>query len=172
MTYIETILEILKYTIPAVIVYLLIRQFLRIQAYTEELKTKSGLKNDTLAMRMQAYERLVLFSERIRISNLLMRLQEEGMSTAGLKNVMLIAIQKEFEHNLTQQLYISGQLWEMIQLLKDETIAGITSSFIKNEKADQKSFITDLYLMSQLIESKFGATVKKAIKKEVQLYFQ
>ncbi len=172
MTVLETALEVLKYTLPAVIIYLLMKQFIRLQAYQEEVKRKSSMKNETLALRLQAYERITLFCERIRIGNLIMRLRSPGMTAAELKNAMLISVQKEFEHNLTQQLYVSRQLWEMIELLKDETMATITASFLENEKANSGAYETDLYKRDQLVESQFGVKVKTAVRKEVQLYFQ
>lgn len=172
MTILETLLEILKYTIPAIIVYLLIRQFIKMQAYQEELKRKSSIRNDTLSLRLQAYERLMLFCERIRISSLVMRLRDSNMQANDLKNALLIAVQKEFEHNLTQQLYVSAQLWEMVELLKDETIAAITASFIQSEKASLGAFESDLYARNGSVEQQFGSRVKAAIRKEVQLYFQ
>ena len=140
MTMLETFLEILKYTVPALVVYLLIRQFLQFQAYGEELKRKGSLTNETLGMR--------------------------------LKNAILISVQKEFEHNLTQQLYVSAQLWEMVELLKDETISLVTASFLNTEKKGLEPFVADLYEKSDLVELKFGSKVKDAIKKEVEIYFQ
>lgn len=172
MTTIETFLEILKYTIPAVIVYLLIRQFIKLQAYQEDLKRKTAIRNDTLSLRLQAYERLMLFCERIRLSSLIMRLKDNNMTVNHLKNAMLIAVQKEFEHNLTQQLYVSAQLWEMVELLKDETMAAVTASFIQSEKATLSDYESDLYTRNNALEQQFSSRVKAAIRKEVQIYFQ
>lgn len=148
------------------------RQFLRHQIYSDELKRKSLLKNETRLMRFQAYERLVLFCERIRIANLIVRLQSPNMTNKTLKNAIVVSIQKEYEHNLTQQLYTSPQLWEMIELLKDQTLAVVTGSFLKHEKGSLDKFVEELLEKDQIIEKNFGLKVKTAIRKEVELYFQ
>ena len=172
MTVLETILEILKYTVPALIMYLLMRQHLRSQIYMEELKRKTQIKNDTLNLRLQAYERITLFCERIRLSNLVVRLMSEGMEVSQLKNSLLISVQKEFEHNISQQIYLSSSLWEMIQLYKDEVLATITTQFVKNERSSIENYTRDLLSLDSSLEENFGKKVRAAVRKEVSLYFQ
>lgn len=172
MTILETFLEILKYTIPAFIMYLLMRQYLRSQIYLEELKRKRQMKNDTLNLRLQAYERITLFCERIRLSNLVVRLMTEGMEVTQLKNSLLISVQKEFEHNISQQIYLSSSLWEMIQLYKDEVLATITTQFVKNERNSMSTYAQDLLSMDSTVEENFGRKVRAAVRKEVSIYFQ
>ena len=94
------------------------------------------------------------------------------MTIATLKNSLMVSVQKEFEHNITQQLYVSGQLWDMVELLKDNTLSIITSAYIQHEKKDKKVFVEDLLHKNQELESKIGSRVKDAIRKEVELYFQ
>lgn len=172
MVLLETFLEILKYTIPGVVIYLLIRQFMNQQFQVTALEKRADLKKETLALRVQAYERMVLFCERIRLSDLVMRLTVDGGNAVTLKNSIIVTIQKEYEHNLTQQIYLSRQLWDMITLIKDNTIALVTSTYLKNEKASQDEFLTNLMAVSQELETKLGSRVKEAIRKEVELYFQ
>lgn len=172
MAIIETLLEILKYTLPAIIVYLLIRQFLMNQLQVEALEKKAEIKKETYAIRMQAYERMVLFCERIKLSDLVWRLSTNEITASTLKNVIIVSIQKEYEHNITQQIYVSRQVWEMLQLLKDNTISLVTSAYLKNEKASADEFVSELLVMNRELELKLGSKVKDAIRKEVELYFQ
>lgn len=172
MIFLEALIEILKYTVPTVIVYFLMRQFLQQQLQVSAMEKKSELKKESLALRFQAYERLVLFCERIKLSDLTMRLMTKDMSSNALKNAILISIQKEFEHNITQQLFVSSQLWEMIQLYKDNIVSVITASYIKNERTGIENFVNDLYEIDRELETKMGVKVKQAIRKEVELYFQ
>ena len=118
--------EILKYTLPALIVfitaYLLIRKFL-----DTSLKIKKAdliLQNDQyiLPVRMQAYERLVLFLERISPDNLLMRINRRDMTSQKLHSELLSVIRSEFEHNLSQQIYVSRESWEVIKNAKSSLI--------------------------------------------------
>ena len=172
MYIVETILEILKYTIPALIVYYIIRQFLKTQWQIEEIKRRSSLRNDTLGIRLQAYERLVLFCDRIRLANLVVRLKVEGMSTKDMKNAMMIAVQKEFEHNLSQQIYVSAQLWEMLELLKDETLSVISTLYVKHEHDPLPQFSAALLSNDKEYDQGFTQKVKAAIRKEIEIFFQ
>lgn len=172
MEVLETILEIVKYTIPALVVYFLMRQFIKGQMILEQMKVRASISGESKALRIQAYERLTLFCERINILNLLMRLNTSEMDSGPLKNAMLISIQKEYEHNLTQQIYVSDELWQMISILKDHVIAGVTQSFVEHEKEDKSSFTSSLMKIGQSINNTMGNQVRAAIRKEVELYFQ
>ena len=114
----ESFFEILKYTIPALIVfatsYFLLKQYLGSEYELKALELKSKYSKDAIPLKLQAYERLLLFCERISIPNLLLRLKTKNMNANDLKNVMVISVQKEFEHNMAQQLYASQKLWDII----------------------------------------------------------
>jgi hypothetical protein len=78
-------------------------------------------------VKLQAYERLIMFLERIKPENLVMRCYQYGMQTSLLKDVMIKNIRDEFDYNLSQQLYISEQSWAMCCKAKEETIALINA---------------------------------------------
>lgn len=122
----ETFLEVLKYTIPALVVFLtsyfILKQYLRNNYNMKALELKAKYSQDAIPLKLQAYERLLLFCERISIPNLLMRLNSKEMTNGSLKNALIISIQKEYEHNMAQQLYASNNLWEIITLAKNEMI--------------------------------------------------
>ena len=80
---------------------------------------------DTLPMRLQAYERLSLFCERIALPNLLLRLRQPDQSAGELRLSLLLAIQQEYEHNISQQVYMSQQLWDIIRQARDNTLQAI-----------------------------------------------
>lgn len=117
-------LEILKYSIPALIVfatvYYLFHNFLTQQYQLEALKLKQNMGKDLIPLKFQAYERLMMLCERMSVDNLAFRLSHPDMSTVELKNAMLIAIQQEYEHNVSQQVYVSDNLWKIIQLAKEQ----------------------------------------------------
>lgn len=73
-------------------------------------------------IQLQAYERLVLFLERMKPDNLVLRCYQAGMSTQLLRDVMIKNITDEYEHNLSQQLYISTESWLRIKNAKEEII--------------------------------------------------
>ena len=81
-----------------------------------------------LPLRLQAYERFVLFLERIHPSNLMMRLNGADLSASQLQSLLVRTIREEFEYNLSQQLYVSAKSWELIKNAKEETIAMINAA--------------------------------------------
>lgn len=140
------ILEILKYTIPSLVafiaVYYILRQYLSAQYQLQSLEVRSKYSKDAIPLKVQAYERLLLFCERISITNLLLRLKTNSMNATELKNAMVISIQKEYEHNMAQQLYASNKLWEIITLAKNDMIALVSNAYQgldHNSTADELS---------------------------------
>lgn len=119
------ILEILKYILPSVVVFLTVYYILRMYLNNQynlqalELRKKDG--KDILMIKIQAYERLLMFIERISIDQLAYRLNNNELDVQTLKNAMLIAIQQEYEYNLSQQLYVSNNLWKIIDTTKTNT---------------------------------------------------
>jgi len=166
------ILDTLRYIVPALVVYLLMRQYASQQANIELVKQRTAMSSGTTELRMQSYERLVLLVERIGLVDVLMRLDTPEITTQLLSNAMMVTIQKEYEHNLTQQIYVSGELWDMITLLKDESLAAVldaTNATDVNTKDDYKS---QVYRLNDKIDKTFGRKVREGIRKEVELYFK
>ena len=81
-----------------------------------------------LPLRLQAHERLVVFIDRINPANLLLRLHQPGATAGDLQAVILHEIRTEFQHNVTQQLYISTDNWNVIKKIKDDTIAMVNNA--------------------------------------------
>ena len=130
----DTVFEVIKYILPAIIVfvtaYFLIKKLVDSQYHLKALELKSKYSKEAIPLKLQAYERLILFCDRIDIPSLILRLKTPKMTSIELKNTMIISVQKEFEHNIAQQLYTSNQLWHIIQLAKNDVIAFIeTHSF-------------------------------------------
>jgi hypothetical protein len=76
----------------------------------------------TTQMQLAAYERLVILSERIAIPNLISRCNQPGLTKTDMQQLMTQTIKQEFEHNLTQQIYVTGESWEAVRTLKDQNI--------------------------------------------------
>lgn len=155
----EFFLELLKITLPALIVFITV-YFLMKKHSEQELALRriqlqqnkiDKLSSVTVPLRLAAYERLALFCERISLNNLLLRLPTQDQSAAALRVGMMMAIQQEFEHNLTQQVYVSENLWKILQLSKDDNLLVINGLYDKLDKnADAKAFaaLIDNYLAS------------------------
>lgn len=162
--------DIIKYTLPAMITgltaYYLFRNFFEFQIRVKAAENKNSDRKVTLPLRLQSYERLSLFCERISIPNLIMRLKSPDASAASLQYTMMIAIQQEFEHNISQQVYISDTLWQIIRLTKDNMMAIISDVGGKLDKKAGADELTDA-LFSYLNENSSATdTALAAIRKE------
>ena len=122
----ETFLEILKYILPSFITfgatYFVMNKFLDTEHRKQLVVLRQENQKITTPLRLQAYERLVLFLERISMDKLVLRINKPGMSAKLLKSNLLRTIQQEYDHNLTQQLYISNTSWEIVRKAKDESL--------------------------------------------------
>jgi hypothetical protein len=127
MTALQTILEILKYTIPAIVVLIasaiIVSKFLVNETQRKRLSIFQENMDTTLRLRLQAYERLALYMERIHPRVLVPRLYETGMTVRDLQTAITITVNSEFEHNLSQQIYVSSQLWKTVQGVKEQELA-------------------------------------------------
>ena len=119
--------------------------------------------------KIQAYERLVLLLDRISIPNLILRLQEPGATAEMLSTSMIIAIQQEFEHNVTQQLYVKENLWNIIVLIKDELSASISLSVDEQPGISAGDFIRAMMDYHQKKGQLLIAKAQAAVKEEAGL---
>ncbi len=119
-------LEILKYILPSLVVfftsYFLIKQLMQSQERRMLLELRKKSSENINPIRLQAYERAVLFLERITPNSLVMRIYNNRMSVRELHSELLSTIRNEYEHNITQQIYMSSGAWEALKRAKEETI--------------------------------------------------
>lgn len=100
-----------------------IRTYFRLKFSDQKKEKESPL----LSLRLQAHERLIVFIERINPSNLFIRVHQQGISLTELQATILNEIRSEYQHNITQQLYISTATWDVVKKLKDDTIAMVNN---------------------------------------------
>lgn len=83
-------------------------------------------------LQLQAYERLILLTERIALPNLISRLKQDGFNAREMQALLTEAIRQEFDHNITQQIYVSTEAWDAVRNLKEQNIFIINqvSSFL------------------------------------------
>ncbi len=126
----EALLDILKYTVPGLLVaataYYLLKTLLESQNRSTQLAQRNEALKITLPLRLQAYERLTLLCDRAALPNVLLRVRMPGMTVAELRGALLLAINQEFSHNTSQQLYVSTTLWQIITLAKDEALLSVS----------------------------------------------
>ena len=122
----DSILQLFAYLLPAVVTGVVAFYFFRLHTKNEEGRRRFLLHKDsqkeTLPVRLQAYERMALFLERIAINNLVVRVGPKGQDKSNYENLLIKQIEQEFEHNLSQQIYMSDECWNIIKAAKSATI--------------------------------------------------
>jgi hypothetical protein len=128
----EFILDLLKYAFAGLIVFFtgwfVIKNYLSEMFNFQRMELeKAGLKY-TLPLRLQAYERTVLFLERINPESMLIRLHVSGMSALDMQGLIISDIRAEYQHNISQQIYVSDSAWKTVKKVKEDTISMINSA--------------------------------------------
>jgi len=116
-------------TVLTVVIAVIIGLFIAVLIYLQQkigVATKS-IDKDTKLLKLQAYERLILLANRIAVPGLITRLQNDGKSNSTLsatdQQLLLVStIKEEFEHNVTQQLYVSKTAWDAVTNFKEKNI--------------------------------------------------
>jgi restriction endonuclease Mrr len=172
----EVVLEILKYILPAGIVFVGVYFIMNNFFENEQRKTSLRLRNDdrkqVLPIRLQAYERIILYLERINLSNMVMRLHNNKMSAMDMQRQMLATIRSEYEHNMAQQLYISSKAWKVVVTAKEENIKVINSCAEQLGK-DSSGMDLSRFILEVVGKSENTPTdvAIEAIKREISYLF-
>ncbi|WP_184546883.1 hypothetical protein [Mucilaginibacter sp. FT3.2] len=128
----QYLLDILKFTVAGAgvvwIAFYLVKPYLDKQNQVQLLELKRSVSTQTLPLRLQAYERVVLFIERVNPSNMLIRLNVGGLSATDLHIVVANEIRTEFQHNITQQIYVSSRVWAVMKRVKDDTLSLVNNA--------------------------------------------
>ena len=164
------IIEILAYTIPSLITggvaYYLFDSYFKDQQNTRRWLLQKDNRKDTLPLRLQAYERMTLFVERINPSQLLVRIAPISDDKNEYANYVIAQIDQEFEHNLTQQIYISDECWSIITTAKNATIQMIRLG-TKSEKVSDANQLREVILTDLLEKQSPSSAALAFIKNEV-----
>lgn len=108
--------------------YFLLREFFQNELKKRHLTMLEEQRKVSLPVRLQAYERIILFLERISPANLVIRTHKTGLSATQFHQILIHTIREEYDHNLSQQLYVSNKAWEMVKKAKEEMIRQINTS--------------------------------------------
>lgn len=172
MTIEDKLLEIATYTLPAIITggvaFGLLHKFFR----NEENKRKFELLRENqqqgLPIRLQAYERIVLFLERINPVNLMMRVEPSGLDAPSYATFLIHNIQTEYEHNLAQQIYLTHDCWEIVMKAKNSIITQIRTFSTEVKTGDELR----TSLLQELTQTESASAVAISyIKEELKRVF-
>lgn len=128
----EQALDFAKILLPAAIVlyamYLVVRSFVQKELRQTALELQMKSKETVLPIRLQAYERLTLLVERTTPNNLLVRLNDGSLNARAFQQLLLREIREEFNHNLSQQLYVSTDAWSLVKNMREDVVMAINSA--------------------------------------------
>lgn len=131
------IIELFSFTFPAIVTGLVALYFFKLHTNNEEKRRifllRKEKQNIALPIRLQAYERMALFLERISPAKLLIRVSPTGTNAIDYQNKLVQNIQQEFEHNLAQQIYVTDACWNALVTAKNSLIQIIRTSAATKE---------------------------------------
>ncbi|HVS96590.1 MAG TPA: hypothetical protein VHE54_08880 [Puia sp.] len=121
------------------------------QAHAPAGNTETGGVS-TRQLQLQAYERLILLTDRISLPNLIQRVSVPGLSARDMQSLLTQSIRQEFEHNITQQIYVSAEAWDAVRNYKEQNllIVNQVGSFLPQEAtgADLNKALLDLLVQN------------------------
>ena len=135
------IIELLFFILPALLTGAIAYYFFSLHTKNEEGRRRfllhKEMDKNTLPIRLQAYERMALFLERIYPSKLLIRVAPENADKELYEAQLIATIENEFDHNLAQQIYISDECWNVIKASKNATIQIIRKAGMNADSANK-----------------------------------
>ena len=121
-------------------------------------------------MQLQAYERLILLTDRIALPNLISRVNQPGLSAREMQSLLTLSIRQEFEHNITQQIYVSAEAWDAVRNFKEQNLLIINQvgSFLPEEATgiDLNKHLLDLLVQSP--KASLQSVVSEALSYEAK----
>ncbi|MDI1234078.1 MAG: hypothetical protein PSX81_07345 [bacterium] len=172
----QTLLDIIKYIIPSLVVflvcYVIINKVMEDHTARLQLELRKTTASLLTPLKLQAYERMILFLERISPQNLIIQYNDGASSAQGLKYLMEASVNQEFSHNLSQQIYISNQAWNIIRVVKEEVIQLLHTVYSSME-ADANGVIYSKAIVDKMMQENRIPTQKAIdfLKAEINLYF-
>jgi len=152
--------------------YYLIKPYLQQSERKTLIELKKIYSTQTLPLRLQAYERVILLIERINPTNMLVRLNAPSYTAEELQSIVINEVRNEFQHNITQQIYVSAQAWAVLRKIKDDTINLVTNCTraLPAEATGMDLSRMVLTQLSQLEENPYDIAASM-IKKELEPLF-
>lgn len=150
----DIILEFIKIILPATLVlyamYLTMRSMVARELKSKTIDYKVENNKIVMPLRLQAYERMCLYLERISPGNMLPRLNEPGLSAKVFQGMLIRQVREEFSHNLSQQVYMSSNAWNLIKQVSEDIITMINRAAEKvgvdGKSTDLAKEIVSLYV--------------------------
>lgn len=172
----EMILVLLPLVVVLIAIYMMLRyflkenakqfEFLRNEQDLQRLKISVDKKINTdkilITHKLQAYERMALFLERINPPNLITRSIIPGQKAKDLQKQLLRIIREEYDHNMSQQIYLSSSSWELIKTAKEE-VSGLINSSMDDEMPDKDAGVYAQQILTKVFDNE-NDPINKALQ--------
>lgn len=168
--------DVLKFVLAGTLIVYIAWQMIKSEiekiSQSKLLDLKKASLETTLPLRLQAYERLALFIERINPSNMLVRIHVAGTTVREIQQFLVSEIRTEHQHNITQQLYVSTQAWAVMNRIKEDTISMVnnTAAGLSPEASSLELSKVILTHLSGLEENPYDAGLM-LLKHDMQHFF-
>src|SRR6056297_2572328 len=138
----DQIFQLFAYLLPSIVTGAIAFYFFRMHTNNEEGRRRFLLhkdsQKDTLPVRLQAYERMALFLERISIPSLVVRVAPTSQDKDAYESLLTKSIETEFDHNLSQQIYMTDDCWNIIKAAKNATVQMIRKAAMSESDTADK----------------------------------
>ncbi|WP_297702470.1 hypothetical protein [uncultured Eudoraea sp.] len=165
----DGIFQLFAYLLPAVVTGAIAFYFFRLHTRNEEGRRRFLLhkdaQKDAMPIRLQAYERMALFLERISIPSLVVRVAPKSAEKNAYEQLLIRSIENEFDHNLSQQIYMSDDCWNIIKAAKNATIQSIRK--VGMSESDSADKLREDILNETMDKQSPSATALAYVKKEI-----
>ena len=151
------------------VVFLLYNYFLNRHFNFGKIKSQQEI---VFPLRLQAYERMSLFLERIKPENILTRISLEGLSKPELQSIIISEIKTELNHNVAQQIYVESETWDKIVIAANSTASELNNIIMgSSEKATSKELAMEILKNHNQNSTQLIAEALTSLKKDIQAYF-
>jgi hypothetical protein len=165
----DGIFQLFAFLLPAVVTGAVAFYFFRLHTRNEEGRRRFLLHKDSqknaMPIRLQAYERMALFLERISIPSLVVRVRPKSADKNAYEQLLIRTIENEFDHNLSQQIYMSDDCWNIIKAAKNATIQSIRKAGMS--ESDSADKLREDILNETMEKQSPSATALAFVKKEI-----
>lgn len=167
----EKWMELALYTLPAVVTggvaYLMMQKFVNLDENRRKFQLLRDNQKQALPIRLQAYERMALFLERINPLKLMIRVAPFSNDTTDYMNLLIQNIEQEYEHNVTQQIYLSDEAWVMVVNAKNAIIQNLRNLATDSEIKDADQY--RMKVLSSLMETESASQLAlEFLKSEIK----
>lgn len=165
------LLQALLYTLPSIasgfVAFYFFKEYAKSDVGLEKFKLQKEEKKFSTTLRLQAYERMTLFLERISPAKLVFRIKAKTDNKQAYELSLIHTIEQEFEHNLAQQIYITDECWQVISTAKSTTIQLIRDAS-ENEKITDSDELREEIIQKVMNKQAPSDTALSFIKNEVR----